>query len=256
MHDLPPPGARHVPALRNCTARATMVQWPMIGSAMKLLGYRFSVYTRVVRLLFAEKGLSFAYEEVNPFQAELAEGFRRLAPFGRVPVLVHGDFTLYETAAIARYLEARFPDPPLTPADPRALARMQQVIGILDAYGYRALVRQVFAHAVFRPLEGLESSAEEIRQGLAASRRVLAALEAIAREGLLLDGESITLADLHLFPMVDYFRLARDGEALLQKHPSLLAWWKKVSRRPSAQQTRPDLSQVPCQPPRPETPHA
>lgn len=217
----------------------------MSDPAIALLGYRFSVYTRIVRLVLAEKGLRYDYTEIDPFLPELPCGYEDLHPFGRVPVLVHDGFTLYETAAIARYLDKRFPDPALTPDTPEAVARMQQVIGIVDSYGYRALVRQVFSHLVFRPLQGAASSADEVSQGLRESRRVLRSLETIAREGLVLDGETPSLADFHLAPMIDYFIRPQEGAAILQDHPAMAAWWDRVSIRPSVRETRPDLSQVP-----------
>ena len=48
-----------------------------------------------------------------------------------------------------------------------------------------------------------------------ASRAVLAALETLAAEGLCLDGETVTLADCHLAPMVGYFTLAPEGAKAL-----------------------------------------
>lgn len=82
------------------------------------------------------------------------EGPGLLHPFGRVPVLIHDGFVLYETRAICAYLDARFAGPALTPRDAAAIGRMKQVIGTVDAYGYLPMVRQVFAHRVFRPVFG------------------------------------------------------------------------------------------------------
>ena len=51
-------------------------------------------------------------------------------PFGRIPVVDHGDFRLYETQAILRYLDDLYPTPPFQPKDARAKARMNQLVGI------------------------------------------------------------------------------------------------------------------------------
>lgn len=135
--------------------------------AVELIGYRHSVYLRIARAVLLEKGVPFRHVEVDPFGA-VPEWYRALHPFGRVPVLRHGDFVFYETAAIGRYVDAAFAGARLVPAGARAAGRMQQVIGIVDSYGYWPMVRQVFAHAVFRPAVGEMGDAAEVAAGLAA----------------------------------------------------------------------------------------
>ena len=65
-----------------------------------------------------------------------------------------------------------------SPGDPRALARMDQIIGIVDAYGYWPMVRQVFSHRVFRPRVGQPGDEAEIARGLPASAKVLSGARA------------------------------------------------------------------------------
>jgi glutathione S-transferase len=194
-----------------------------------LHGYRYSVYNRIARLALAEKGVTYDRVEVNPFAPDVPESYRALHPFGRVPALVHDGFALYETGAITRYI-----DRALQPTHPQALARMDQVISILDAYGYWPMVRQVFALRVFRGRTGQPVDEAEISRGLAAVPKVLAALEPLI-------GEDLTLADLHLGAMVAYFVLAPEGATLLRHYPKLTRWWEMVSARPSFAATDPGL---------------
>src|SRR5690242_2253458 len=130
-----------------------------------LHGYRYSVYVRIARLTLAEKGVAYDRVEVNPFGPDVPPAYLALHPFGRVPALVHDGFALYETAAITRYIDRAFPGRALQPAGSRELARMDQIIGIADAYGYWPLVRQVFSHRVFRPRTGQPSDEAEIGRG-------------------------------------------------------------------------------------------
>lgn len=204
---------------------------------MLLHGYRFSVYARIARLTLLEKGVAFAWREVDPFAPLPAD---HPHPFGRVPVLEHDGFRLYETQAIARFVDAAFPGPPLVPVGPRAAARMTQVIGVADAYLYWPLVRQVFSHAVFRPAAGEPSDPLAIAEGLAAAPRLLAALEDIAAEGMVLAGP-VTLADLHLMPMLAYFAAAPQGAALLARHPALFVRFSEIAARPAFAATEPGL---------------
>jgi glutathione S-transferase len=206
-----------------------------------LHGYKYSVYNRIARLTLAEKGLTYERVEVNPFDPDRPAAYLTLHPFGRVPVLVHDGFAVYETGAIIRYVDRAFPGPRLQPADPRALARMDQIIGVVDSYGYWPMVRQVFSHGIFRPSRGLAGDAAEVTRGLEGSAKVLAALEALAASDAFLVGPVPSLADLHLGAMVAYFTAAREGAAMLEDHARLSGWWERFSQRPSLKQTDPDL---------------
>ena len=213
----------------------------MVSMALVLHGYRYSVYQRIVRLTLAEKGLAYERVEVNPFAPDLPAAYLALHPFGRVPVLVHDGFAVYETAAITRYIDRALPGPALQPADAKALARMDQIIGAVDAYGYWPLVRQVFSHAVFGPRLGRPTDQAEVEKGLAGSEKVLAALEMLAADAAFLVGPSLSLADLHLGAMLAYFVQASEGDALLRKHARLTKWWQSVKQRPSFAATDPGL---------------
>ena len=204
-----------------------------------LHGYRYSVYVRIVRLALAEKGVAYDRVEVNPFAPDVPMAYLALHPFGRVPTLVHDGFALYETGAITRYLDRTFAGPALQPDQPRALGRMDQIISVVDSYGYWPLVRQVFSHRVFRPAIGQPADEAEVGRGLAGAAKVLAALEVLAAPDAFLVGPALSLADLHLGAMLAYFAAAPEGAALLRNHPRLAAWWVRLSRRPSFAATDP-----------------
>lgn len=211
-----------------------------MAKGVTLHGYRFSVYTRIARLALELKGVAHLHAEVNPFDADGRAALLARCPFGRVPVLEHGGFRLYETTAITAYVDRAFDGPALMPEAPRAAARVAQVIAVADAYGYVPLVRQVFSHRVFRPAEGHQGSEEVVAEGLRVAPRVLGALEEIAAEGLLLSG-AWTRADCHLAPMVDYFCRAPEGAALIARFPALAAWWDRVRETASLRASDPGL---------------
>lgn len=206
-----------------------------------LRGYQFSVYNRIARMALHEKGVSYRTEEIDPFAAKIPEDYLRRHPFGRVPVLSHGNFDVYETAAIIRYVDAAFDGPSLMPVDAESVARVAQVVSIVDSYGYRPMVRQVFAHRVFRPAVGEKSDEAEIEKGLEASLPVLGALNTLASEGHVLDGQTFTLADCHLTPMIAYFIQAVEGQAALSEYSEFADWWASASQRRSTKETDPGL---------------
>lgn len=199
-----------------------------MADLVHLHGYRYSVYNRIARLALLSKQVEHRTIEVDPF-TDISEDYLRLHPFGRVPALTHGTFTLFETSAITRYVDRAFKGRALQPEGAAALARMDQVIAVIDAYGYWPMVRQVCSHAFFRPFLGEQASREEVDAGLAASRKVLEFLDDVAAEGEVLTGRDITLADCHLAPMMDYFVRAEEGEAALSAHHALQGWWDQVS---------------------------
>ena len=209
-----------------------------MAEGLILNGFGPSVYTRIVRMALIEMGLDADYVECDPFSEVPDQTLAALTPFGRVPVLQQGDFTLPETTAILRYLDALATGPSLVPQDPRAAARMTQVMGIVDSYAYLPLVRDVFSHGFFRPLIGAAADAQRVEAGCTAAHPVLQALESIAAEGLVLNG-GLTLADLHLAPMMDYFNRVPEAARMLADHPSLSAWWDGIKGRTSLAQTDP-----------------
>ena len=204
-----------------------------------LIGFRYSVYTRIVRMALLELGLEATYVEANPFAVEPDAELSRHTAFGRVPVLRHGAFTLTETAAITGYLHDLTAGRALRPDDAQATARMLQVIGIVDAYGYQPMVRDVFSHGFYRPHLGEEFDPAKVVTGLDRSRPVLQTLDLIAEEGLQLNGKDVSLSDIHLSPMIAYFAEVPQAADLLSKYPALSAWWAQLCNRPSLIATDP-----------------
>lgn len=212
-----------------------------MAKTVRLRGYRYSVYNRIARVALHEKGVAYDIEEVDPFKADIPNDFLKRQPFGRVPVLSQGTFDVYETSAIVRYVDAAFDGPSLVPSAPEPLARAAQVVSILDSYGYHPMVRQVFAHRVFRPAVGEQTDEAEVKAGLEASETVLTALNTIAAERLVLDDGAFTIADCHLAPMIAYFVQAPEGADALGNQSALFEWWERVSQRPSILTTDPGL---------------
>jgi glutathione S-transferase len=208
---------------------------------VELYGFQCSVYSWIARLALEEKGEACHWIEVNPFAPDLPESYLALHPFKRVPTLVHGGFQIYETGAITRYVDEAFPGPRLQPTDPRHRARCSQLLSIIDSYAYWPLVRQVFSHRVFRPLLGRSSDVTEVQRGLEAAPAVLAALERLVADTEYLCGADISLADIHLAPVIGYFAMAEEGAALLKTQGKLSNWWTTMSARSAYRATTPRM---------------
>jgi glutathione S-transferase len=106
-----------------------------------VLGFPRSTYVHIVRLMLTHKGVSYTFRDLEPEMGSASH--LALHPFDRVPILQHGDFTLYETSAIATYVDEAFEGPALQPKDVRARARMNQWISSVNSYYYPYMIYHV-----------------------------------------------------------------------------------------------------------------
>lgn len=195
-----------------------------------LYGADYSVYVRIARMALEEKGVGYDLVPVDVF----AEGgppawFLDHHPFGRIPAFEHDSFRLFETGAITRYVDEAFDGPSLQPATAQERAVVNQIIGLVDSYAYRAMVLDV---AVER-LEGNPPNGDRIATGLRTAETALKAISALKSPGDWLLGDRISLADLHVAPTIGYFLKVEEGRELLAAFPRIADWWTKVSARPS-----------------------
>jgi len=189
-------------------------------------GADYSVYVRIVRLALEEKGIDYELVPVDVFAAEgIPDWFFERHPFGRIPAFEHDGFRLFESSAIARYVDEAFEGPALQPEEPRSRATMNQIIGMLDAYGYRAMVWDVAVERLEKdpPDEAL------IANGLRQAATVLRVLTSLKTSGPCLLGDQLTLADLHAAPIIGYFVKVSEGQRLLAEFPEIQDWWTRIA---------------------------
>jgi glutathione S-transferase len=89
---------------------------------LEIIGSTRSTYTRVARMACEEKGVDYAFTEVLLGAPEICA----IHPFGKMPVMRHGDVELFESKAIATYLDRCFSGPPLFPSEPLSAALAEQ----------------------------------------------------------------------------------------------------------------------------------
>ncbi|MAZ82877.1 MAG: glutathione S-transferase [Hoeflea sp.] len=206
---------------------------------VRLFGSDYSVYVRIARLCLAEKNVAYTLVPVDVFAAEgVSQDYLERHPFARIPAFEHGGFRLYETGAIARYVDEAFDGPSLQPDDPADRARCNQLISIADNYAYPHLVWGVYVERVSKPGEGSETDETKLTSSLAQARTILTALCDLMGKGPWMLGERLTLTDLYWAPMMDYFLQAPEGAELTDEFPVLQEWWQRMAARPSIVGTR------------------
>jgi glutathione S-transferase len=169
-------------------------------------------YCARVRIALAEKGIE--YETVEVDLDDRPSWIYEKNPLGRVPVLEEDTFVLAESAVIDEYLDDRYPDPPLWPADPadRALGRM--LVFRFDELS--------------RPYYAVRRGEDGARERLDAA---LGTLDAVLQKQELLSGREFGLADIAYVPWI---LRARDRmEVDLERFPALAEWVGRLEQRSS-----------------------
>ena len=196
-----------------------------------------SPYGRAVLATLEEKGANYRLAPVAPgtFQAEPHISRH---PFGRVPVLEHDGFMVYETQAILRYLDRVAPTPSLTPKDAKAAARMDQLMNVNDWYLFLGVGRVVVFQRVVGPrLMGLTPDEAAIAATMPDAHKVFSELERLLGKQTYFTGDAISLADMMLASNLDMFSETPEWAPLTAAAPNLVAWLARMTSRPSLQAT-------------------
>lgn len=199
---------------------------------MILYGSTMSPFVRKVAAYAAEKGIELDIQQTG-FPNHTSE-FCAASPFKKMPALVDDDYCIADSSAIIHYLEAKYPEPELIPAEPRARGRViwfdEFADTILFACGAKVFFNRVVAPR-FLGRPGDEAVAE------AALRDewppIVDYLETVApEEGGYLVGDKLTLADISVASPFANFRhlgIAIDPS----RHPKAAAYIDRILDRPS-----------------------
>ena len=219
-----------------------------------------STCSQKVRMCLAEKGLDWVdrYMDLRAGDQHRPD-YLALNPNGVVPTLVDDGTVIIESTVINEYLDDRFPEPPLRPADPLAAARMRiwtkqldeglhAETGVLSnaiAFRFQKLAKgEAFANKL---VEGIPDKAKRERyrsivfEGVASPlfaksvvrfRRLLDGMDGALADHSWLAGDAFTLADVGLSPYIT--RLDQLGLSRLWDHrPRIADWYARIVSRPA-----------------------
>lgn len=193
-----------------------------------------SPFGRAVMATLEEKGAPFRLARLVPKSSE----HLALHPFGRIPVLDHDGFRLYETQAILRYLDRVLPNSPLTPNDPKRAARMDQVMNINDWYLFQGVGNVIIFHRVVGPrVMGTTPDEAAITAAMPKAQTVFDELARLLGQQSYFAGDAISLADLLVAPAMAFFAETPEWSVLGAPHANLLAWLARMQARASMKAT-------------------
>lgn len=199
---------------------------------MKVYGHPGSTCTRKVLTTLAEKGHDAEFVMVDIMKGEhKVPSYAAKQPFGVIPVLEDDGFSLYESRAIIRYLDARLEGPALTPKDLKDRARMEQYISIEQSYFSPASMKVIW-NLLFKKMMGQEPDMAAVEQGRIDVAKTFDVAERDLATREYLAGSAFSLADIVWAPYMHYLGAAGES-ALIKDRPHVDAWWKRVSGRSS-----------------------
>jgi glutathione S-transferase len=203
----------------------------------EIIGSLRSTYTRVVCMVCEEKGIDYVLTDALLNAPEIFE----IHPLGKMPVLRHGDFVLFESKAIATYLDRSFAGPQLIPSEPRLAGLTEQWISFVNTIVDPTLIRTYLFAYIKAMMTGEPPDRLVIDSVLPDLRKEIGILNnAVAKSGYLVD-DQLTLADLNLLPILDRVILAPEGTEALAAAAHLSRYFEKHAARPSFQRTSPPV---------------
>jgi len=196
-----------------------------------------SPFGRAVLATLEEKRAPYRINPVAPGTFRQEPHISR-HPFGRVPVLEHDGFMLYETQAILRYLDRVLPTPALTPADPKVAARMDQAMNISDWYLFTGCNSVIgFQRVVMPRIRGAAPDEAVIEAAMPNAHKVFAELSRFLGGQPYFAGDAVTLADLMLASHLDFFDGIPEWAPLTEGRENLVDYLRRMNGRPSFQAT-------------------
>jgi len=206
---------------------------------------RFTVYT-VPGSPFARSVMAMLEERHADWQlAPLAVGEHKQMPhlarqpFGKMPAIEFDGRCLYETQAILRYLDEALPGSSFVPDSLDDRARMNQVIGICDAYLFPEAARVIVFHRVIGPavFPGMEPDLDAIAEAMPRAHTIFAELSRLLGNRAWFGGPSISLGDVMLAGQLELFSRTPEWTELTEGRENLVRWLARIEARPAFQAT-------------------
>ena len=206
-------------------------------SAPVIIGFPRSTFVHIPRLILTHKDVPYTFRDLEPQMGSPAH--LAMHPFNRVPILQHGDLTLYEASAIALYLEEIFPGPSLTPKSVRGRAQMHQWISAVNSYYYPYMVYHVTHERLVFPQLSIASDEKVVAHAIP---KIALALEVLERQlghgQTYILGAELSLADFYMLPSTYAFGLAEEGKAMYPHFPAFCRWRETMEALPAVRKFR------------------
>jgi glutathione S-transferase len=203
-------------------------------SDLEIIGVPFSNYVRSIRMLCEEKGVAYKLTPARPHSPEV----NAIHPAGQVPCMKHGEANLFESKAIATYIDKAFPGDAFIPNDALGAAKVEQWVSYGNAKVDKWIMREFVVPSVFfDKAKGPDTA--RINAALPEIEKCAKVLDGALAKTSHLAGNGLTYADMNVLPMLVTFQGFPAGKELLAKFPNLSAYIAKLGDRSSFKNTAP-----------------
>lgn len=175
-----------------------------------------------------EKGVSY---EFQPLVYRSPEHLA-LQPFGKMPVLQHGDYYLYETAAIVHYIDKAFVGPALQPPDARGQAEVMRWVSMVNSYVF-PIMNRFMKERLVKQAWGFNADQAFIQSAIEPLTLQMRLIDEATTLSNYLAGDELTIADSFLFPHLLFFAITPEGAEMLKRSPGAAEWLSRLCNRPS-----------------------
>jgi glutathione S-transferase len=204
-------------------------------ASVEIIGFAPSTYVRAARMVCEEKAIPYELKPVPPHSDEVSA----IHPFGKIPVMRHGDFQLCESKAIATYLDLAFPGPRLIPTEPRQAALTEQWVSLVNTRIDPTLIRTYLFAYIFPKTDDGQPNRKAIEGVATALTEEISLLDRAVAKGGYLAGDTFTYADINLMPILYYVRNFPEGAAAIASGKALSAYYDRLAARDSFKNTTP-----------------
>ena len=205
----------------------------MSAAAYQIKGVAFATCTLTVAAAFNEIGVEYDLINVDMMKGEhkSPEYLEKYQPFGQIPALIEGDFHMFESRAIIRYIANKHGAESVYPSDFKKRAIVENWLSVQQSNNGPA--SDIVVEFVFKPMRGGtadESKVPELTQKLNA---YLAILDKQLSKHAFIAGEDYTLADISFLSYFHYLVSVPQFANAFDSFPHLKKWWQVVSTRPN-----------------------
>jgi len=189
---------------------------------LNIYGVALSPFVRKVHWALDYKGIE--YNSIATMPNDTSPEFRAISPLGKIPVLEQDSFSVPDSSIILRYLDAKYPDKPLFPADPEMAARVSWLEEYADTnlvQGCAVFFRERWLNPTMLNTPTDESAIKDAQNNLMPP--LLAYLESVVQDEGYFAGDTLSVADLGIssaFVQAGYGDYSVDADA----YPKLAAY--------------------------------
>ncbi|KAJ7965047.1 Glutathione S-transferase [Quillaja saponaria] len=201
---------------------------------VKVYGPAYASPKRVLVCLI-EKEIEFETVPVDIFKGEHKDPeFLKLQPFGVLPLIQDGDYTLSESRAIIRYYAEKYKS-----QGTDLLGKTIEERGLVEqwleveAQNYHGPIFNLVTQILFAPISGFPSDQKLIQESEEKLGKVLNIYEERLSKSKYLAGDFVSLADLSHLPFTHYLVNQMGKDYMIKDRKHVSAWWDDISSRPS-----------------------